>query len=146
MAADGKDAKTGGTESARWLKELEKFAKGTFWEHLGLRAVDVAEERTIIALDAKPEHLNGMDIVHGGVLASMLDSAMGLAVMRAYPGRRIVTTNLNVHFVAPMKTGTLTAVAEIAHKSRTTITVQASVTDAAGKLGTIGTGSFRLLD
>lgn len=135
-----------GKEADGWLKKLERQAEGTFWDDLGCRAVEVSQERTVIVLDAEARHLNAMGIVHGGVLASLLDNAMGLAVMRAHPEKRTVTTNLNVHFVAPFDAGTLTTTATILHGTRSTITVQASIVDQNGKLGTIGTGSFRLLD
>ena len=129
-----------------WMQQLEARAKGTFWDHLGCKAVEVSEARTVIALDVERRHLNAMNIVHGGVLSSLLDNAMGLAVMRAHPGKRTVTTNLNVHFVASLGVGTLTTTATVLHETRSTITVQANVVDQDGKLGTIGTGSFRLLD
>ncbi|HZG88348.1 PaaI family thioesterase [Paenibacillus sp.] len=128
-----------------WLEQLEARAAGTFWDYLGCEALEVSRERTVIALDAEKKHLNAMDIVHGGVLASLLDNVMALAVMSARPGERTVTTNLNVHFVAPLAAGRLTATAKVLHESASTLTVEASVRGADGKLGTVGTGSFRML-
>jgi uncharacterized protein (TIGR00369 family) len=129
-----------------WLEQLEQRAKGTFWDYLGCKALEVAPERTVIALETEKKHLNAINIVHGGVLSSLLDNAMGLAVMSALPGRKTVTTNLNVHFVASLGVGTLTATATVLHTTRSTLTVQATVADQDGKLGTIGTGSFRVLE
>ncbi|MCI3922778.1 PaaI family thioesterase [Paenibacillus sp. TRM 82003] len=129
-----------------WMKKLEERAKGTFWESLGCRAEAVSPEGTIVTLAAEKRHLNAMGIVHGGVLSSLLDNAMGLAVMSAHPDKRTVTTNLNVHFVAPLGPGPLRTTARVLHESRSTLTVEAKVEDADGKLGTFGTGSFRLLD
>jgi uncharacterized protein (TIGR00369 family) len=127
------------------LSAIIERTPGTFWEHLGCRAVAVESGRTVIALDVEPKHLNPMGIVHGGVLSSLLDSAMGVAVMHAHPNHHAVTTNLNLHFVASFQEGTLTATAHIIHASRSTVTVEARVEDAQGKLGTTATGSFRLL-
>jgi uncharacterized protein (TIGR00369 family) len=129
-----------------WLEQLELRAKGTFWDYLGCKALEVAPDRTVIALDVEKKHLNAMNIVHGGVLSSLIDNAMGLAVMSAMPGKKTVTTNLNVHFVASLEIGTLTTTARVLHTTRSTLTVEATVVDQDGKLGTIGTGSFRLLD
>jgi len=128
-----------------WLAQLEERAAGTFWDYLGCKALEVSPERAVIALDAEKKHLNAMDIVHGGVLASLLDNVMALAVMSARPGARTVTTNLNVHFVAPLGAGRLTATAKVLHETASTLTVEASVHGADGKLGTVGTGSFRML-
>jgi uncharacterized protein (TIGR00369 family) len=133
-------------DQEKWLQKLEERAKGTFWEHLGCKAERVSPERTVITLEAEKRHLNALGIVHGGVLSSLIDNAMGLAVMSAHPERSTVTTNLNVHFVAPLELGKLTAVATVLHSTRSTLTVQAAVTGHDGKLGTFGTGSFRLLD
>jgi uncharacterized protein (TIGR00369 family) len=98
-----------------------------------------------IALDAKPQHLNLIGIVHGGVLSSLLDNAMGIIIMTARPEEKVVTTNLNVHFVSPLKEGRLLVTAEIVHQSRKMITTQGRVTDSEGNLGTIGTGTFRVI-
>ncbi|WP_274364154.1 PaaI family thioesterase [Paenibacillus thermotolerans] len=136
---------TKGSGSDGWLAAMEERAKGTFWEHIGFKAEEVTAQRTVITLVADRRHLNPIGLVHGGVLSSMLDNAMGLAVMAARPGEKTVTTNLNVHFVAPLHEGKLTAVAYVQHESRTTLTVQGTVTDERGRLGTIGTGSFRIL-
>lgn len=128
-----------------WMKELEARAQGTFWEYLGGRIVELSAEKAVVALDIRKHHLNPMQIVHGGVLSSLIDNTMGLAAMAARPGHKVVTTNLNVNFVAPFEKGILTTTASVVHASRSTLTLQASVTDETGKLGTIGTGSFRIL-
>lgn len=132
-------------KSGGWLDQLEKRAAGTFWDYLGCKALEVAPERTVISLDVEKKHLNAMNIVHGGVLSSLIDNAMGLAVLSAHPDKRTVTTNLNVHFVAALGLGTLTTVATVLHETRSTLTVQATVSDQDGKLGTMGTGSFRIV-
>lgn len=132
-------------EEQAWLEQLKQRAKGTFWDYLGCTAEEVTAERTVVTLTAEKKHLNPIGMVHGGVLSSLLDNAMGLAVIAARPGESAVTTNLNVHFVAPLHEGRLITTAVIQHQSRSTITVHATVTDESGKLGTIGTGSFRIL-
>lgn len=133
-------------EPQEWLKRLERRMEGTFWEQIGCSIVEVSLERSVVELVVDRRHLNSMGMVHGGVLATLLDTAMGLAALGAYPGRRSVTTNLSVHFVAPLGLGTLVATASVLHASRSTVTLQASVADRAGKLGTAGTGSFRFVD
>jgi uncharacterized protein (TIGR00369 family) len=137
------DRENGGKQE--WLELLANRAKGTFWELLGCKAESAEAGRAVVTMEVKPEHLNAIGIVHGGVLSTMLDNAMGLAAFSSRPGQSIVTTNLNVHFVAPLGKGRLVATAAIIHESRSTITVEASVTDGDGKLGTVGTGSFRVV-
>lgn len=98
-----------------------------------------------MALDIEPRHLNLIGIVHGGVYATMIDSAMGLAAMMARPQDNIVTSGLNLHYVAPTGSGRMIVTADIAHQSRKTITVQAQARTEAGELLALGTGSFRVI-
>ncbi|WP_346010322.1 PaaI family thioesterase [Paenibacillus sp. SYP-B3998] len=127
------------------IQRLAAAAEPTFWGFLGCEFVSIKDDVITIALEAKQQHLNLIGIVHGGVLSSLLDNAMGIIVMTARPEDKVVTTNLNVHFVAPLKEGRLLVSAEIIHQSRKMITTQGRVTDSEGNLGTMGTGTFRVI-
>ncbi|UJF35919.1 PaaI family thioesterase [Paenibacillus hexagrammi] len=131
-------------QSAR-LQRMAELAEPTFWGYLGCEFVRLEEEVVEIALEAKSHHLNMIGIVHGGVLSSLLDNAMGVVVMAARPQDKVVTTNLNVTFVSPLKEGRLLVTAEIIHQSRKMITAQGRIVDQEGNLGTVGTGSFRVI-
>jgi acyl-coenzyme A thioesterase PaaI-like protein len=48
----------------------------------------------------------------------LIDSAMGLAAMAAKPGESLVTSTLNLNYVAPIEAGSLIVSAEILHISR----------------------------
>lgn len=89
------------------LQQLAASAEPTFWGYLGCEFVSMQDNIITIALEAKTHHLNPIGIVHGGVLSSLLDNAMGIVVMMARPEDKVVTTNLNVHFVAPLYEGRL---------------------------------------
>lgn len=128
-----------------YMDRVARLAETTFWGYLGCRLVSVEREKATIALLAEKHHLNLIDIVHGGVLSSLLDNAMGVLVSAARPYEKSVTTNLNVTFVSPLHAGELLVTAEMVHQSRKMMTVTGKVTDAAGKLGTIGTGTFRVI-
>lgn len=128
-----------------YLEQVSKVAEKTFWGFLGCQLESLTPQRAMVSLQAEAHHLNVIGIVHGGVLSSLLDNAMGVLVMSILPEMKIVTTNLNVHFVAPMQPGRLVVSAELVHQSRKMLTVYGEVTDGEGKLGTIGTGTFRIL-
>jgi len=51
-----------------------------------------------------PQHANALGIVHGGMLAAFLDSAMGAAVWHTLE-RRAVTLRLSIHYVGPGRVG-----------------------------------------
>jgi uncharacterized protein (TIGR00369 family) len=69
--------------------------------------------------------------------ATLLDSAMGIAVLSSLPAGMIFTTlELKVNFLRAMTTATgeVRAEGNIVHRGRTTAVVEARLTDAAGKL------------
>jgi uncharacterized protein (TIGR00369 family) len=63
-----------------------------------------ADGRVLRGLRILPRHLNGLGIVHGGLLAAFLDAAMGGAAWRA-SGRRCVTLSMNVDFLSHGRPG-----------------------------------------
>ncbi|CAG7657887.1 PaaI family thioesterase [Paenibacillus allorhizosphaerae] len=119
---------------------------GTFWDWIGCEWTEEKDGRVTVSLTVEPRHLNHIGIVHGGVYATLIDSAMGLAVMRSRPDHSVVTTNLNMHYVAPATIGKLTVTAEIVHASRKLVTAQAKAFGEGGALCAFGTGTFRVLE
>lgn len=132
--------------SKEQLQKLSQLAKGTFWEYLGCELIEADLEKVVVSIDIKPHHLNMVRILHGGVHASLMDSAMGFIATMQKPGQETVTISLNVNYVAPIQQGTIKVIAEVVHASRKTINTQAKVTDLNGKLLATGTGIFRVLD
>ena len=93
--------------------------------------------------DAKFE--NSMGRMHGGFVATLIDTAMGCAVHTKVPdGTGFGTIDLNVKFVRKIdvETGLLIATANVVHAGRTMLTVEARVADQSGKLYAHGSGSF----
>lgn len=125
------------------LNRLAEVAKPTFWGYLGCELVHAEPGKCGISLQVRPEHLNLAQIVHGGVLASLLDNAMGLVVILECPGEKTVTTQLNVHYLQSAGLGEIRCEAVLIHKSRRTLTLQGSIVDNKGELLAWGSGTFR---
>jgi len=124
---------------------LIERAKGTFWEYLGCEIVTAEPRKVVLKLEVKPHHLNLFGIVHGGVLSSLLDNAMGIATLLAYPDYNVFTSNLNIHFVAPLQTDELRITADIIYETRRSMTCTGQVFAADGQLGSLATATFRLV-
>lgn len=60
--------------------------------------------RVIRGFRPGPQHANALGIVHGGMLAAFLDSAMGVAVFHAID-RRAVTLRLSLDYLGPGRLG-----------------------------------------
>ncbi|MFH0518420.1 PaaI family thioesterase [Streptomyces sp. M41] len=112
---------------------------------LGFRLVAVGEGEA--AFEGEPgEHLfNPMGSVHGGYMATLLDSALGTAVLTALPaGRAYTTVQLGVNMVRPVSatTPTLRCEGRAVHVGRTTATAQARLVGADdGRLYAHGTAT-----
>jgi len=126
----------------RWKTKAES----TFWGWVGCKFEQWDERRTVVSLEVRPHHLNLIGILHGGVHATLIDSAMGLAAMLARPDESVVTTHLSVNYVAPIGPGRIVVEAEIAHLTRRTATALARVRTESGELLAFGTGSFRMIE
>jgi uncharacterized protein (TIGR00369 family) len=111
---------------------------------LGIRFLDVAPGRVRIELTVEPRHLRDLGIMHGGVLATLLDTVMGTAVSAQAPsGHFVVTVQLNVNFIRPAWQGeTLVATGEVTHSGRQTAVARGEVRTSQDVLVGSGSGTF----
>lgn len=126
-----------------FLKKATEKAESTFWGYVGCELVEVGDQSVEVKLNVAPHHLNLMGILHGGVHATMLDSAMGLLAMIYFPENKIVTTNLNIHYVAPVKGDVVTVRARFIHQSNSIMTTEGYLKNGEGELCAFATASFK---
>ena len=104
------------------------------WNTLGYRSAGAPKGRIALEWDATPEYsfLDGeRRIVHGGMVATLLDTAMGyVCVTRLKQGGAFLTADLHVEFYRVASPGLLRAEAEVVHESRRAIFCAASLYDA----------------
>ncbi|MNW53628.1 hypothetical protein D3C74_311940 [compost metagenome] len=124
--------------------DIMKREEQSFWGLLGMRMISADNSKVEIGITAGKSHLNSMGIVHGGVLTSMMDQAMGTLVAQIKNGQQGVTTHLNVNFLSAMKPGELIATAYLQHETFRTMTLRAEVHNGEGVLACIATATFRL--
>lgn len=128
-----------------FLKEVKRHFEGVpFWNHLGCVIKEVHPSQASITLQIDSRHLNANATVHGGVHATLLDNVMGLAARTVCDGS-VVTTNLNIHYLATENQGVLTTIGRVVHRTRSTVTTQAEVVNEAGAILSYATGSFRII-
>ncbi|WP_133917624.1 PaaI family thioesterase [Streptomyces sp. NBC_00582] len=104
---------------------------------LGMRFDEVEEGRIVLSLDTRPDFANPLGTVHGGIAATMLDSALACAVHTTLPaGTGYTTLELKVNYIRAARTDgqTLTAEGTVIHAGRRTATAEGRVTDDQGKL------------
>ena len=88
----------------------DRLQDSEFYRWAGVEVVDASPGLVEVVFEANSQHLNLQGLVHGGILATLADTAMGLAVRTALePGRRHVTVQLGIEFLSPGRPGTITA-------------------------------------
>jgi len=115
---------------------------------LGLSIEDVASGRVRLALRTRPELANPHGALHGGIVATLLDSAMACAVLSALPpGRQYTTVDLSVTLLrgASLDGARLTAEGEVVHVGRRIATAHGRVHDDADRLVATATTTCQVL-
>lgn len=109
---------------------------------MGMEVDELAEGRVVFSLTPQPTMVNPIGLVHGGIAATLLDSAMGCAVHSALPaGVRYSTIDLHVHYVrpVPLDAGAVVATGTVVHVGGRMATAEGSLRDGAGTLLAHGT-------
>ncbi len=109
---------------------------------LGITTEVLEEGHVGFGLDTKPEMENPAGTVHGGIAATLLDSAMSCAVHSTLKaGERYTTVDLHLHFTRPILPdhGHIVALGDVVHRGSRVATAEGRLVDADGKLLAHGT-------
>jgi len=97
---------------------------------LGLRIDAVEAGRMVASLDAKEEFHNPFGSMHGGILAGLVDHVLGAVLYPVIPrGHWAATTEFKLNYLAPVRTGTVTAEATIISMTKRTAVVRVEVSN-----------------
>ncbi|GAA4248853.1 PaaI family thioesterase [Dactylosporangium darangshiense] len=116
---------------------------------LGTGRLEAEAGRVVVTLEPREYHYNPLGTVHGGVLATLLDTATGCAVHSTLPaGMGYTTLDLNTKFLRPasIASGVLTCEGTVISKGRRTALAQAQITDARGGLVAHATSTCMLFE
>jgi len=112
---------------------------------VGFDLVESSEGRTVFALLPEERHYNPIGAVHGGVAATLLDSAMGAAVHTTLPlgsAYSTLETKFNLVRAITADTGEIRAEGVVIHRGRRVATAEGRITRASdGKLLAHGTST-----
>lgn len=112
---------------------------------LGLAIASVDEGKCSVTGTPEQRFYNHQGRVHGGYLATVIDTALGLAVQTALPAETgYGTVELKVNYVRKLDVtvGQITCTGTVLHAGRTMLTAEAKVLGADGKLYAHGSGTF----
>ena len=135
-----------GLEYMRQLLSGERPRTG-MGQLMNFRLVEVSEGRAVFTVEPDERHYNGLGIAHGGLAATLLDSALGCAINTMMPAGRVFTTlEMKINYVRPMRreTGEVRCEASVIHVGGRVATAEGRIVDRDGKLYAHGTATCML--
>ena len=144
---------SGGMAGRTGLQFLQALAAGELpsppiMQTMGARLQSVEKGRVVFVLEPAEYHYNPIGSVHGGVYATLLDSAAGCSVHSMLDeGVGYTSLDLTVKFLGPMRAGAgaVTCVGTVRHLGRRTALAEAAIEDATGRLLATATSSCLIL-
>lgn len=135
------------------LEVMQRVSRGelpppTIAVLLGLRLVEAADGLAVFEMEPDRRMMNPIGSVHGGIAATLLDSAMGCAVHTTLPpGLGYTTAQLNLHYLRSLQPdmGPVRATGTVLHRGRKQCTAEARLVDADGRLLAHGTTTCLIL-
>jgi len=129
------------------MEYLQKIIAGEFPPPpigllLNFRIAELSEGHAVFTVEPAEYHYNPIGVVHGGLAATLLDSAMGCAIHSTLPaGASYTTLEIKVNFLRPMsaETGLVRCEADIIHVGGRTAVAEGRILDEKGKVYAHGT-------
>jgi uncharacterized protein (TIGR00369 family) len=105
-----------------------------FGAHLGMELVEAADGAASVRMELADHLRNRRGVAHGGAVASLLDAALGAAVISAIaPEEWCGTLQLSIQFHDPARRGPLTGVGRLVRRGRRVAFAEGEVIDARGR-------------
>jgi uncharacterized protein (TIGR00369 family) len=123
---------------------LERWNACGYYNLVGMRVVRADVDGSEFTLTIADQHLQAYGTAHGGVLAGLVDAAMGLAILgRAPEGEGCATVEMKLNFLAPARLGLLTGVGRVLSDGRRLVVAWGEARDEADRVVACGLGTFQ---
>ena len=113
----------------------EAFASVPYAHLLGIEVGEMERGTATLHLNVRDELKQNRGVVHGGATASLIDTASAFAILSLLePDEMTTTIDLTIHYLRPLTTGRVSAVARVRRAGRRILTVSVDVHDEAQNL------------
>ncbi len=120
--------RTGGCRIMRGMTSSTPSHLSKFTQHVGIELAEKAPGRSRWTLDLQPVHMNTHGVVHGGVLFTLADTAMGAALFGALqPGEICATINVKINYFKPVFGGQVVCLSEVVNQGKNVAHLDASL-------------------
>ena len=118
----------------------------SFEKLMKLRVTAKHEDGVTVSIPLRQELMNSAGVLHGGVIATLADEAVGFAVAGHTKGKRqITTTELKVNYLLPVTGKRLSARCYLVRTGRHLCVGRVDMFDSRKKLVAIATATYMLL-
>ena len=116
-----------------------------FTEQMGVEFLGVIDGSYTLELALRPDHMSRAERAHGGVLFTLLDTALGRAVLTHLPeGRGCATVELKINYFRPVQRGRLRACGRMKEMTRRLAYAEGEILNEEGKILARASGTFFL--
>lgn len=130
--------------TAAQLRRIEKAVDTVpFARLLGIELDGIEPGTATLGLTIRHELTQNHGVVHGGAVASLIDTATAFAILSLLaPKERITTVDLTINYLRPLTAGRATARAQVVRAGRRLVVVSADVFDNAGTLAATALSTY----
>lgn len=114
-----------------------------FARFLGIELVAAAHGSATLRLEVRADLIQNHGLLHGGAIASLIDTATAFAIVsQLTAAEKFTTVDLNVNYLRPVTEGSATCKARVIRAGRRLLTISAEVHDDAGNLAAIALSTY----
>ena len=130
--------------TAAQTRRLRAAAKAVpFFRLLAIEVVEVTSGNATLSLEVRKELTQNHGVVHGGAIASLIDSAMAFAIIPLLaPKERVTTVDLTISYLRPLTKGRAIVTAKVVKSGRRLFVVTADVLDNDGRLAATALSTY----
>jgi uncharacterized protein (TIGR00369 family) len=122
-------------DEAQMARAREAFASVPYAKFLGLQLGELKKGEASVYLEVRDQLKQNQGVVHGGAIASLIDTASAFAVVtQLEAGERVTTTDLTIHYLRAVTAGRMTATARIVRGGRRLFVLSIEVANDQGRL------------
>ena len=133
------------SQDPRLARARAAFESVAYAKFLGLELCELKSGEVTVCLDVRAELMQNQGVIHGGVIASLIDTASAFVILTAIDeNERVMTTDLTIHYLRPITAGRLMAKARIVRGGRRRFVVNVEVENEGSLAATAITGYVKI--
>jgi len=130
--------------TAAQKRRIQKAVKSVpYAKLLGFELDEVSPGAATLGLKIRKDLMQNHGVVHGGAIASLIDTATAFAIIPLLtPEERVTTVDLTISYLRPITKGRVIATARVVRAGRRLFVVSAEVKDEDGKLAATALSTY----